>query len=171
MELNRLTTRYDSKEDRLKLVGEIKPGQTVVLWFSQRLMNRLVAALAKHLEKTTDPIKKADAIQSNLKQTFAQQRAHAELPKQVPVTAVDVLDAWLVQGVDLKATPSGVRLSFKGETDEHQIQMMLAHVPLRQWLNIVHGQYRTAGWNTAIWPVWLEESRAVEVKDRSMVMH
>jgi hypothetical protein len=171
MELRRLTTRYDPKEDRLKLVGEVKPGQTIVLWFTQRMMNSLVTALAKHLEKTSDPLKNTDAVQSNLKQTFAQQRAHADLPKQAPVKAMDSLESWLVQTVDIKSKPSGIRLRFRGETEEQQTQVELAQVPLRQWLNIVHGQYRKAGWSTSVWPVWIEESRAVEPNARTMVLH
>ena len=40
--LQRCTTEYVECEDRIRLAGELASGATVVLWLTQRLMNRLI---------------------------------------------------------------------------------------------------------------------------------
>ena len=51
LELQRLTTEYVDAEDRMRLTGEIRPGETLVLWLSQRLLMRLLPHLFLWLEK------------------------------------------------------------------------------------------------------------------------
>ena len=43
--LRRMTTEYRAQEDRLCLTGERTGGDAVVLWLTQRLLNRLVPHL------------------------------------------------------------------------------------------------------------------------------
>ena len=47
-ELQRCTTEYIATEDRLRLSGEIGTQSTVVLWLTQRLLNRLMPPLYCH---------------------------------------------------------------------------------------------------------------------------
>ena len=45
MDLHRITTEYIDSEDRIRLTGQLASGDTVVLWLTQRLLNRLVPHL------------------------------------------------------------------------------------------------------------------------------
>lgn len=40
--LQRITTQYDEREDRIRLAGETMNDQMVVLWFTQRMLHRLL---------------------------------------------------------------------------------------------------------------------------------
>lgn len=44
-DLQRITTQYIEVEDRLRLTGELAPGEVVVLWLTQRLMHRLIGQI------------------------------------------------------------------------------------------------------------------------------
>ena len=50
-ELQRITTEFVDAEDRIRLAGEDAAGEAVVLWLTQRLLNRLVAHLCDWLEQ------------------------------------------------------------------------------------------------------------------------
>lgn len=53
--LQRITTEYRAQEDRLCLTGERANGDAVVLWLTQRLLNRLVPHLTGWLEQQKGP--------------------------------------------------------------------------------------------------------------------
>jgi len=171
MELNRLTTQYDPMQDRIRLAGELKSGQSAVLWLTQRLLNRLVPHISQQLEKPIASKADVPSVQAHLQQSFAQQRARTELPRQAPVTAEKNSIQWLVKTVGLKANQKGIRLVFTGFADMEQAALALPATPLRQWLNILHDQYRVAGWATTMWPEWLEESLPLTMADRSTALH
>lgn len=175
MELNRLTTQYDPMQDRIRLTGELVSGQSVVLWLTQRLLNRLVRHVSQQLEKTSTSKSDVPSVQAHLKQSFAQQRARTVLPRQAPVATEDSSIQWLVKSVGLKANEKanaeGIRLVFTGFADAEQAALSLTATPLRQWLNILHDQYRVAGWATTTWPDWVAESRPLAAADRSAALH
>ena len=126
-ELQRITTEFIDSEDRIRLCGECSPQQTVVLWLTQRMLNRLVPHLLNWLEQQT-------GVSGGL-------------------------------GADLRA----VRLTFKGLSSPGQPDSVMDACvsmqaqPLRQWLSIVHDQYRRAGWASgsaeacgSMWPEWIQ---------------
>lgn len=156
--LSRLTTQYDVAQDRIRIAGEVKEGQTVVLWLTQRLVNRMVAHVGTTLEKP-EPLKpKALAVQAQLKQSFAQQRARSQMRRTLPPVKPDELSPqWLVHKVNIKSGPDGMRLVFQGEEMSEQVALGMGFTPLRQWLGILHDQYRLAGWSTGMWPTWVSE--------------
>lgn len=173
-DLQRITTEYVDSEDRIRLCGEIAPNQTVVLWLTQRLLNRLVPHLLGWLEQqvgvsgAVGSDVRADAVNS-----FAQQAAVASMEHQSPVQAHSAQSAWLVHSVDVTVNPEVVRLTFKGQTrSDPSAQTLEASVtmkalPLRQWLSILHEQCRRAGWvnaspeaANAVWPEWIQARQA-----------
>ena len=171
IELSRLTSHYDPLQDRIRLAGELKSGQSVVLWLTQRLLNRLVPKISQQLEKPSASKANVPSVQAHLQQSFAQQRARTELPRQAPVATEDNGLQWLVKTVDVKFSAKGIRLVFKGVTDTEEAAAALPATALRQWLNILHDQYRVAGWATTVWPLWVEESRPLTKEDRSAALH
>lgn len=159
-ELQRLTTQYDAAEDRIRLSGSTPLNETLTLWLTQRLLNRLVPLLCQGLEKQVLGQPGEQALRVQLQQSFAQQRALAALPRQAPVQPGADSPQWRVEVVDVKQAPGGVRLVFKGAAEAQQAVLKLPTPAMRQWLGIVFEQYRRAGWATQVWPAWMEEAAA-----------
>ena len=79
-QLQRITTEYNEPEDRIRLSGELAQGDTVVLWLTQRLLNRLVPHLTAWLSQQLAPassIPSVQAVHEDIVQGFAQQAARA----------------------------------------------------------------------------------------------
>ena len=170
--LTRLTTKYDVEQDRVRISGEVKDGQAVVLWLTQRLLNRLVLHVSSKLEMPEPTQVKPLSVQTQVKQSFAQQHARAQMPRQIaPVKPDEHSPQWLVNKVDVKSGPDGVRLIFKGAEQNNQAAVGLPFTPLRQFLGILHDQYRLAGWATEIWPAWVEESALSTDPSAGKVVH
>lgn len=164
--LQRITTVYCDEQDRLRLSGEQAQGQVIVLWMTQRLTNRLVAHLCEVAGAGA-----ADSLASQLQRSFELQVAAASLVEQPPVQPTcDAAEA-LVYSVDVTSSQSGARLVFKGSSREVLAELGLPHVPLQQWLGIVHGQYRSAQWPMAVWPAWVEEAQSPAPRPSEAVWH
>ncbi len=158
--LQRITTQYSPGEDRLRLAGEVAPGQVQVLWLTQRLLGRVVPHLLQWLEQTTPGSVQGgqtgyhvDAVQG-----FAQQAARAQLRLQPPVLSRSDSRQWLVGTVDVTAGPHNMALLFKGTAAPEQAQLSLSPQALHQWLGILHDQYRAAHWPMLLWPEWMTQS-------------
>lgn len=152
-ELQRITTEYVDVEDRIRVAGEVSGGAPVLLWLTQRLLQRLLPVLLQGLEGQG-----ADTLNAEVLHGFAQQAARAELRPEPPVQAGQASRAWLVLSVDITHTqsPDAVRLSFKGAHD-HPVSLTMASTPLRQWLGILYDACQKAGWSLQGWPPWLQE--------------
>lgn len=159
--LQRITTEYVELEHRIRLSGELTSGNTVVLWLTQRLVNRLVPHLTAWLEQQVVPASSIPSVQAahqDIVQGFAQQAARAQLSPELPVRAAASLAGWRVDLVDITQSEEAMVLTFKGEAQAHAT-LTLAAQPLRQWLGIVYEQCLCGAWPTTMWPVWLEQTR------------
>lgn len=164
--LLRVSIQYVEAEDRMRLTGEISTDQTIVLWLTQRLFNRLIPNLINGLEQQAGSTPLAE-----VKQSFAQQKARAELELQPPVRAGTGTQGVLVHSADLKSSRSGMGLQFKTIDGNVVASLHLQPKPLRQWLNIVYDQYLRAGWPTTVWPAWVAEAKPSQTSSRSAVLH
>ena len=149
--LQRITTEYVEVEDRVRLTGEIEAADTVVLWLTRRLLDRLVPHLALWLERRHGDVPRPDLLLS-----FAQQAAQGSVTPQAPVPAWSTSRQWLVQAIDLQPGEEELRLVFKSAEGE-SASMGFAATPLRQWLGIVHQAYLAAQWPRDAWPGWMME--------------
>jgi hypothetical protein len=170
MALSRLTTQYHVVQDRIRLAGETQNGQAVVLWITQRLLNKLLQHICKPFEKSV-PRSKIAPVQDFVQQSFAQQRARVELPRQKPVTVDQDCLEWLVLTTEVKIGAGGVGLVFCGANESEKAAIVFALKPLRQWLNILHDQSQVAGWSMAMWPAWIKESASLAKPDQSVALH
>lgn len=163
MNLGRVTTVYVDVEDRFRLGGEAQGGQVLVLWLTQRLLCRLVPHLVQWLDKRA-PLQAGSrpvAAAAQVMHVFAQQSAVARLSPQAPVETTAAGQDWLVQKVDVATAEETVCLTFRspGEgAEKASVTMDATH--LRQWLGIVHAQWRRAGWPPDVWPQWMLEPSA-----------
>lgn len=170
--LQRITTEYVELEDRIRLSGELTSGDTVVLWLTQRLVNRLVPHLTAWLDRQVAPATSIPSVQAahhDIVQGFAQQAARAQLAPEPPVRASSPQPGWRVDSVDIAQHEGAVVLTFKGEA-QASATLTLAAQPLRQWLGIVYAQCLRGEWPTAVWPGWMAASASAQAAGRSATL-
>lgn len=168
----RVTTRYDSGQDRFSLAGELPQGLPVVLWLTQRLLLRLLPPLLAWLQEHDAPQQHEprQRLYADTLQGFAQQAACAGLEPQMPVPVLAASPEWLVESVNLARGPAGVRLVFLGRQGPVAAMVMSAQA-LRQWLGIVCHAWRQAPWPMEPWPGWLVEAGAGTRAPQACAVH
>lgn len=162
----RFTTEFVDYEDRLRVSTELPGNQVTVLWITRRLFDRLVPHLVGLLERET-----ATAPVPEVQQSFAQQAAQATHQQQsqeqpqppvIPERA-QLVHEWLVREVDLTPGQQGVSLRFRGSASGQVVELGMPALLLRQWLGIVHGQYRRAQWPMDPWPAWMDQDKTTTI--------
>ena len=153
--LRKFTTTYSESEDRLRLAGETTEGAaSVALWLTQRLMNRLVTVIAQWLEADTRS-RAPHSLDAELHNAFIQEAATRRLEPAAPVATPLQQPPTLVISVDLRREDDFFFIIFRAGTEDADPPFMrLSPTELRQWLGILHGLYRTAGWPFDAWPEW-----------------
>ena len=157
----RITTEYIELEDRIRLTGGLAQGDTVVLWLTQRLMNRLIPHLTAWLSRQIAPASRIPSVQAahqDIVQGFAQQAARAQLAPELPVRTPSEEAGWRVDSVDIAEGENALVLTFKG-AGKAQATLTLPAQPLRQWLGIVFEQYQRGEWPTTVWPGWMQAAQ------------
>lgn len=162
--LNRLTTEYSDREDRIRLAGQLHDGQAVVLWLTRRLLDRLLPHLALWLESRHAGLPRADLLQG-----FAQEKARQLLAPQDPVRTPAHSLGWLVRSVDLQPGEAHLRLTFRAGDEAASVDF--APLPLRQWLEILLLGYRAGEWPLTAWPEWMTATGAAPNASRAPVWH
>lgn len=165
IDLIRITTQYVPDEDRVRISSQLADGRVVLLWFTQRLLQRAVPQLVAFLESSgSGAAAKADseskgmlAINREVVQTFAQKKAQSQLQRQPPVPAAKAEESWLVHAVDLRIRNGVILMVFRNGGNSARLALSID--ALRQWLDIVYGQYCLAGWSVSVWPSWIIESK------------
>lgn len=150
--LQRITTVWVETEDRLRLTGEGVDGSTACLWLTRRLADRLLPLLLDWLDGNAQ-----DDARASLMQEFAQEAARGALVPQAAVPP-DAGDAVLLQAVTVTRGEHALGLTFRASEapdDARSWDVTLEQQPLRQWLAIVHDQYRKADWPMDLWPAWI----------------
>ncbi len=61
-------------------------------------------------------------------------------------------------------------LTFKDHIELPLATLQLAPLQLRQWLHILHNQYRRAEWPATAWPSWMEKGQ-LEPEQRQVMLH
>jgi hypothetical protein len=168
--LQRVTTEYAPVQDRIRLAGATTEDETVVLWLTQRLLNRLAPRLTRWLEENGGADTTVGVVDNEMLQGFAQQSAQASLEPQLPVQAHAPAASWRVDSVDIVTGTGAVSLKFRS-SDVESASLTLTTQALRQWLGIVHDQYVKGEWVTTIWPAWMTEARQSNPKPSTVALH
>lgn len=145
--IDKLTTEYVQEEDRVRLNLTDPQQGCSSLWFTQRLLNRMIPALVNVLEEETKGSPQASELQA-----FNQDQAQRNLENEIPIAATDA--AWLVRRIDLTPSKYKIVLVFTDGADI-SARLDIPKTALRQWLSIIRQLYKHAGWNTDVWPNWL----------------
>jgi hypothetical protein len=155
--IHRFVTDYNDTEDRIRLVCETDAGP-VILWLTQRLLQRLVPALVRWLEQQQGRTSKALTAFA-----FAQSSARKRrIPPQLP--------SWLVRTVSLHREKGQIRLTFKADASR-TAAITLAIAPLYKWLELLYDAYLAAQWPLTAWPAWVTERASVFSNNQPAVWH
>lgn len=151
-QLQKFTTEYIAAEDRIRLSGQIEGNASLVIWLTQRLLQRLIPVLTEWLENQGPQDLPGEIVHS-----FAQQAARTKITPQEPVAATAAESSWLASAIDIKRGTQAVRLTFRGTTNQNA-ELPLNSTHLRQWLAILHDLYAGAQWPMHVWPDWTRPS-------------
>lgn len=155
-EIARMTVVYDQTQDRMALDAADSEERVRRLWFTRRLLDRLVNALVHQLAAspnepgpTTAPSPERQAAQ-----IYAQLQARVAKKPEEPVRPVDGMSISLVSEVDLGTLPNrNLVLTFKSADDP--VRLAIPGGLLRQWLESLYRNYRKAAWPTGAFPAWV----------------
>ena len=151
--LKRITTEYNSREDRIRLLCETDDNTVCEMWITHRLSDKLILSLTS--DKSGNDLKKK-AINA-----FEQQAAMTSFKRQPPVNATEKKISWLIETIDINRTQDNVKLTFK-DTNHHSASITFTITALRQWLNITFQTYKRAEWSISAWPQWIELTKTNE---------
>lgn len=169
-ELQRYTTAYVEREDRIRPSGEIIPGDAEVLWLTRRLIGRLVPHLCAWLERWVGAaVGLVGDGAADGKLRFDLQVARQWLASQPRVLPEGPQRSWRVQAVDMSVGANVLHLVFRGAADE-RVRLTLQVQVLRQWLGILHAQCARGEWSLEVWPSWLSALLAAGAR-RAITLH
>ena len=129
-----------------------------VLWLTRRLMRRLVPQIVK----VVDALPRlqtggAAAPVSDNAQRRSQMDALGKIEQQAPVLSGELpagLENHLITGLSLRMTKAAVLIDFK--IGEETVQTLpFSEAALRQWLGLLHLNFRKGEWVEDIWPKWI----------------
>ena len=133
-----ITLAYSIEEDRVRLDGLSTAGETLTLWLTARLLNRLVPHLlarqpgTENLTPDSSPVP-VDAI------------SEAET-KAEPVQCAPGSPDFLVASVDLKSIDNRLLLVFKDRADIQCATLCLRNEALPQWNLSIRQCFELGGW-------------------------
>lgn len=153
--LQRITSEYVDSEDRLRLRGALDGGDTVVLWLTRRLLDRVVPHLVDWLGQQPEPVLPPAS------------EGGAATPA-VPLSSA--AQTWLVDRIDLTFAPGSLTLSFFGPSPT-QCALVLSPLALRQWLEILLRQYRAGEWPEAVWVQFIKSFPQDAAPTVSLTLH
>jgi len=159
--VDRFTTVYDAREDRIRLLIKLTSGDVQELLLTRRLMGKLVQALLKRLETAVSVNHgSVSASSKGAFQRFNQAAAVDRLRKQksgsTSLRKEKKKDAAvLVTKVGLRWSRRLIALDLK---DDEEVRQTLSfnEETLRQWMAVVHSQYKIAKWSDELWPSWVQ---------------
>jgi hypothetical protein len=170
---NKLSQAYDGVEDRILLLSEDDQGSICRLWLTQRMTNKVVAALVKWLGEQS--ASQLPQIPADTAQTWNQAAAVSQFIPSAPVNVSSTppplaavapsASEGLVKSIDVQRSGESYMLIFHLGT-EPTLASAFSPVELRQWLSILHGLYQTAGWSMDIWPIWMANPIATAAPNR-----
>ena len=152
--LHRITTEYDSVEDRIRITGELAENKKICLWMTQRLLSCLIPHLFSWLQQKQSPSPEINSILG-----FQQSEALQKLDPSTPRVIADISSqSVMVLSIDLKMTDKWMQVCFK--THDQAFAIPFTQLGLQQWLAIVFNTYQKANWHFDQWPLWLTQPSA-----------
>lgn len=156
--VRRFTTEYVVAEDRIRISLEREDDSLLVLWLTRRLTTRLVQQVVKMVDALPRLTGKVQAAPSDNLQRRSQLDALGKIEQQAPVLAGALpggIDSHLIVEMNLRLTRTGALIDFKTSKDCVVQTFPFSEEALRQWLGVLHLNFRKAQWKEDVWPAWI----------------
>lgn len=160
--LQRITTEYIDIEDRVKVSTECLDGEFVVLWFSQRMLTRLLPHMITWTQKQ-------DIQLSHQELPLSQERDAETLSSAPAVSVSEDCPQYLVNSIDISSSPEALALCFKSGI--HHYTLSLKPDALLFWLEILHALWDQAEWTATPWVSWQSHMSGHRQQDKSITIH
>lgn len=175
--LEKLTLLYIEGEDRVKVQGQTKGGDKITLWFTQRLLLKLMPVLIGHLDRKVETGSDLSAPVSTLPahraamQSFLQDKAMAGRDRSGPVVITEKpLVEHLVATMNISQQKNGVVLKFP-LADDRFVALPLDQKHIRHWLGMMYSLFVKADWPLHIWPEWVRGEHNAKTKSDLGQLH
>lgn len=156
--VQRFTTEYVVAEDRIRISLERGDGSLSVLWLTRRLSGRLVPQIVKIVDALPRLRGKAMAAPSDNVQRKNQLDALGKIEQQAPVLAGDLpsdLESHLITALGVRLTKPALLVDFKTDAETVVQTLPFSEDAIRQWLGVLHMNFRKAEWQEDVWPEWI----------------
>lgn len=141
---------YHASEDRIRMTAQIKGGEQAVFWLTLRMCRLFVGSICRHLEKTGDHQAR---VEKNLQQSCRQREAEWKHTPSPPVSLTPQAMIVLPKSVKLSCSENGARFLFPFKEGNGAL-LQMSNLELRQWLAIMHKNFKKADWPMDVWPTW-----------------
>lgn len=145
--LNKITVRYNFREDRITIDGFIHTGQKLQMVLTQRLARVIVLELVRQVSV---------AAKSAIMNEFAQEQAVLSKEQSEPVDALESHNVWLVTHLHIQPLDKGTRLIFT-EDDKRAVHVNGTDSVLRNLIDIIYKSFVAGDWPLDIFPDWVRE--------------
>lgn len=153
LKIKTVTLRYIEFEDRMRMAAHLDGHGQMVFWLTLRHCQHIVPALVKCLEnKHGDETPTDRSLALSCRQHVAEWKQRKKPPAE-PVLPSGEEHSLLPRQVTVTCGEKSVALLFPLE-DGKSAQLLMNFQELRQWLGILHRQFRRAGWPLDAWPKW-----------------
>ena len=161
--INRFTTRYAPKIDRMVIMAEGPQGEGMIVRVHPDLMRQMVEKLCAWVEQTAAPVAavKAKAVTSQQRQAYndmAQSEARVQKAEQ-PVEPVRP------QLFSKHTEPTALTMTIKGNTlvvyfkdNDLTTVLQIQKRAVRQWLDILYRHWQSSQWSQEVWPGWIVQA-------------
>lgn len=134
--LVRVSVRYSPEEDRVLMNGLGAQGDRIKLWFTARLLRRVVAHM------TT--VVRLRSIENRGEADHGEGEAHEGLSSE------SYTDEVLVRAVDIKSSDGRLEQIYKDDQELERAALTLSQTELAQWLKGLEKCFERAGWPLSV---------------------
>lgn len=158
--LKTFTVSFDLNEDRIRLDCSLVIKNQAKIYFTNKLSKIFINELVNQINKITHVKNSHDIVHG-----FAVGSRDAQEP--VVITSEDT-KKWLTKSIDFIRLEKVTRIIFK-DNETNAVHLEGDETLLRNILDIFYLTFRTAGWNTDIFPSWVDNVNTANSK--SIVVH
>ncbi|MEA3299516.1 MAG: hypothetical protein U9R22_04775 [Pseudomonadota bacterium] len=156
--LEKVTLNYVAVEDRISMRAQVRDGEVRTFWLTQRMCGQVVKAFVEYLDRNTAGVAATAPSGKSMVQSYFQQEAMLKRTRTPSVDAsASTEPPLLVKTLKIRTSPRALVLRLP-LPDDATATLPLRPREARQMLQILHGQYRKAGWPMDIWPRWITDS-------------
>jgi hypothetical protein len=154
IKLRKVTVSYSPIEDRIRMTAQTDDGESIEFWLTLRLCREVIKVMAEQLSASV--LKKTQARHAPMVESFLQTGAASRKTAARPVT-VKPSQSHVLHKVQVQSGKQSLFLRIP--TDNGTAVLPFTHDEARQWLAILHKQFRLARWPMDIWPEWVSKAQ------------